>query len=156
MIFDEEEEVWKIKNKLYPDKSLTMKVNKRLPVGRYRWEIANSTCNEGVTEIKTLQVSSCNTDQFTCDNGNCVPLTGRCDSVANCDDVSDEKNCQLVSLDENKYLKDKPPAPFNSSKFPVNVSIDIVSVLDIQEVGSVLKLPSSTSTQLNSTQFNSN
>ena len=140
MVYDEEEEVWKIRNKLHPDKTLTMKVNKRLPVGRFRWEIGNSTCNEGVTEIRTLQVSSCDPEQFTCDDGNCVPLAGRCDSVADCDDVSDEKNCKLVSLDANKYLKDKPPTPVESDKFPVNVTIDIMSVLDIQEVGSVLKL----------------
>merc|ERR1711970_1363876 len=117
-----------------------MKVNKRLPMGRFRWEIGNSTCNEGVTEIRTLQVSSCDPEQFTCDDGNCVPLAGRCDSVADCDDVSDEKNCQLVSMDANKYLKDKNPTPVESNKFPVNVTIDIMSVLDIQEVGSVLKL----------------
>ena len=140
MSFDEEEKVWKIKNKLHPDNSLTMKVNKRLPAGRFRWEIGNSTCNEGVTEIRTLQVSSCDPEQFTCDDGNCVPLAGRCDSVADCDDVSDEKNCQLVSLDANKYLKDKTPTPVESNKFPVNVTIEIKSVLDIQEVGSVLKL----------------
>ena len=85
-------------------------------------------------------MSSCDTEQFTCDDGNCVPLAGRCDSVTDCDDVSDEKNCQLVSLDVNKYLKEKPPTPVNSSKFPVNVTITIKSVLDIQEVGSVLKL----------------
>ena len=85
-------------------------------------------------------MSTCDADQFTCDDGNCVQLDLQCDSVGHCEDVSDEKNCQLVSLDANKYLKGKPPTPTDSNKFPVNVSIDIMSVLDIQEVGSVLKL----------------
>ena len=43
-------------------------------------------------------------------------------------------------MDTNKYLKDKNPTPVESNKFPVNITIDIMSVLDIQEVGSVLKL----------------
>ena len=33
-----------------------------------------------------------------------------------CDDVSDEKNCQTVSVDEEKYLNSKPPPSESSSK----------------------------------------
>ena len=139
MVYDDDLAVWKIENELFPDKSLSMKVTQRLPVGKFRWEIANSTCNEGMTEVKTLQ-SNCDKDQFTCDDGSCISLDLRCDSVEHCDDVSDEKNCKLVSLDPNKYLIDKPPKPLSSGKFSVNVSIDIMSILDIQEVGSILKL----------------
>ena len=140
MVYEYDHEAWKISHKLYPERNLTMKVNNRLPVGRFRWEIANSTCNEGVTEIRTLQVTTCKDDQFTCDDGSCVPLAGRCDSVGNCDDVSDEKQCNLVSMDGKKYLKDRPPSPKQNNKFPVNASIDIRSVLNINEVGMVLKL----------------
>ena len=63
-----------------------------------------------------------------------------CDSIGDCDDVSDEKNCNLVSLDERKYLKERPPTPKLTEKFAVNASIDIRSVLNINEVGMVLKL----------------
>ena len=28
-----------------------------------------------------------------------------------CDDSSDEKKCRMVSFDEEKYLKNKPPPP---------------------------------------------
>ena len=140
MVYSEELNVWTVSHRLYPDKNLTMKSNDRLPAGRFRWEIANSTCNEGLTEIRTLQVSNCREDQFTCDDGSCVPMLGRCDSIGHCEDVSDEKQCKLVNIDKNKYLKDRPPTPLNTDKFQVNVSINIRSVLDIQEVGMVLKL----------------
>ena len=140
MVYADGLDAWTISNRLYLDKNMTMKVNDRLPAGRFRWEIANSTCNEGVTEIRTLQVSTCRDDQFTCDDGACVPLSTRCDSIGDCEDVSDEKQCKLVSMDKNKYLKDRPPTPIFTDKFQVNVSIDIRSVLDIQEVKMVLKL----------------
>ena len=39
-----------------------------------------------------------------------------------CDDVSDEKNCQIISIDEEKYLRSKPP-PSDSmdTKLPVTL-----------------------------------
>jgi len=37
-----------------------------------------------------------------------------------CDDVSDEKNCKIVALDPEKYLKSKPP-PSGGKKLPVTL-----------------------------------
>ena len=39
-----------------------------------------------------------------------------------CDDSSDEKNCRMVSFDEEKYLKNKPPpSPSGMQKLPITV-----------------------------------
>ena len=38
-----------------------------------------------------------------------MPHDFRSDNKQDCSDVSDEKQCQIVSLDEEKYLKDKTP-----------------------------------------------
>ena len=40
--------------------------------------------------------------------------------LKDCDDVSDEKNCKIVALDPEKYLKSKPP-PSGGKKLPVTV-----------------------------------
>ena len=138
--YEYESKAWKISNKMYRDKTLTMKVNDRLPVGRSRWEIANNECNEGVTDIQVLQISACHANQFTCDEGTCVPLVSRCDTIEDCDDLSDERNCNLVYLDENKYRKERPPTQKEKEKVPVNVTLNIRSVLDINEVDMVMKL----------------
>ena len=72
-----------------------------------------------------LQLSACLPHQFTCHNGKCVSMNSRCDNVEvrtlhpfqvfvpsqDCDDSSDEKKCRMVSFDEEKYLKNKPPPP---------------------------------------------
>ena len=35
----------------------------------------------------------CSTNQFTCANGQCVPVASRCNGVRECSDGSDEANC---------------------------------------------------------------
>ena len=44
-----------------------------------------------------------------------------------CDDVSDEKNCKIVSIDPEKYLKSKPPPSIEeNSKLPISLRYDNV------------------------------
>ena len=39
-----------------------------------------------------------------------------------CDDVSDEKNCRIIYVDPEKYLKSKPPPSTEiDSKLPVQI-----------------------------------
>ena len=35
----------------------------------------------------------CDSDEFTCDNGQCVPLNYLCDTDNDCGDYSDEQGC---------------------------------------------------------------
>ena len=38
----------------------------------------------------------CTADQFMCANGQCVPVTARCNSRRECSDGSDELNCGKI------------------------------------------------------------
>ena len=53
----------------------------------------------------------------------------RCDQNTDCDDISDEKNCETVSIDTHNYLKDKPP-----KKAVVNIKVQLLKILEIGEV----------------------
>ena len=44
-------------------------------------------------QFDITKISGCMSDQFTCADGQCVPITARCNSVRNCRDGSDEQNC---------------------------------------------------------------
>ena len=42
-----------------------------------------------------------------------------------CDDISDEKNCKIISIDPEKYLKSKPPPSIeDNSKLPVVIRLE--------------------------------
>ena len=73
--------------------------------------------------------------------------------LQDCDDVSDEKNCAVVYIDQEKYLKSKPPP--SDEKLPIELryaicchlrgylifsSCELMVVQDIQEVAQYLEL----------------
>ena len=41
-------------------------------------------------------IEGCSTSQFTCNNGQCVPLSSRCNNDGECNDGSDELDCGNV------------------------------------------------------------
>ena len=113
----------------------------RRPFGLLTWEVGNYSCNMGQTIRLKLQLSACYQDQFTCNDGTCIPHDYRCDNKQDCGDISDEKQCKIVSLDAEKYLKDKTPPPLEEgTKLPAVLSMDIFNILDIREVESIISL----------------
>ena len=55
----------------------------------------------------TIYVGSCysnNSDQFTCNNGNCISKTQKCDKVNNCGDNSDEFGCGKDPMCVTSYM----------------------------------------------------
>ena len=134
-------EEWRLIHPFYQDKSLTMVNKDVLPVGKQKWFVANDTCNEGKSNTKSLLLSSCRDDQFTCDDGKCIDLSKRCNNLEECDDVSDEINCRTIYVDEKKYLKNKPPpAPSNSGKLSVKIDCEVTLIQEINEVQQFLEL----------------
>ena len=47
------------------------------------------------TFSKTYAVESCDSEEFICDNGECVPDELRCDNADDCGDNSDEDGCGM-------------------------------------------------------------
>ena len=89
-----------------------------------------------------LNINACHDNEFNCDNGNCILMSQRCDRVLDCLDRSDEIGCDLISFN-NAYLKEIPPPPLKISPrktLPVNVTMNILSILEIIEVESSIKL----------------
>ena len=56
----------------------------------------------------------------------------RCDQIPDCRDKSDEKGCKLLVLEES-YNKNIPPISSSIQQVPVDISIDLLSLVRINE-----------------------
>ena len=60
----------------------------------YMWSLANVL--ENIMKSFDSFTEGCTADQFMCANGQCVPVTARCNSRRECSDGSDELNCGKI------------------------------------------------------------
>ena len=148
--WDENQSEWRMS--LYHDESIYATCNETgggYPFGIFNWYFFNDTCpragkSETVAE-NTLRIpisfSACHKDEFSCRDGTCVNMTQVCDGQMNCQDKSDEVNCNSIIFDE-AYLKYIQPPPLNESEtqMPLEANVTIESILDLDEVNSLMKL----------------
>ena len=71
-------------------------------------------------------------------------MESRCDRINDCPDSSDEKGCAILRIDKTTYIPENPPIRVDSNeqiiKLPVNISLDILKILDINEVEGIFKV----------------
>ena len=132
--YDEGKKIWSL-NVAQSNISATSKApHASFTLGKHNWTIrGDDGCNaDGAEYVRELKISGCRNDQFTCNNGQCVSMAERCNQLPNCRDGSDERNCKILVLKEG-YNMEVPPI---ETKDPVNVnvSIDILKLVDINEV----------------------
>lgn len=48
-----------------------------------------------ISKTVVAEVNTCDLNEFTCKNSQCIPLSYYCDSIEDCDDGSDELNCPV-------------------------------------------------------------
>ena len=125
---------WKVLNKRYPD-SYAFANTRMYPVGSYEWLVTGDGCSIESDYRTVLTLTHCEEDQFTCDLGTCVQMEKRCDQQDDCEDQSDEKDCRIVHVDIDRYLRDKPPPKIDEEALvTVEVDVDITRILLIDEV----------------------
>ena len=110
-----------------------------LALGNHEWKIMNDEkCREG-THTVILSMTACKTDEYTCNDGLCLPLDLRCNGRPECKDNSDELECAIVVQDDsyNKFLSPPPVVSLLSAdKVVVNVSIKVSSVSSFDPIES--------------------
>ena len=79
----------------------------------------------------SLQLTSCDGDQFRCSNSDCIDVAARCDATCHCNDCSDEKDCnQLLFEDSVKETE------FYSDSYS-EVDVPLATRVNIQRISSV-------------------
>lgn len=70
------------------------------PFGRQIWNIHKPMCYSEHNK-RNLLLTSCESDEFSCDDATCVAGDKRCNHFFDCRDKSDEKDCKMI-----KFAKD--------------------------------------------------
>lgn len=123
-------------------------------LGTYNVRFEKDVCTKGIdNKVVMITVTSCDDSQFTCFDGNCVSMDHRCDRIVDCPDSSDEKGCLITRIDRTTYIREYPPITVDKNrtliKIPVNISLDILKIMDINEVFGIFEV----SFQLHATWF---
>ena len=93
---------WMMTHYHYTDYTLTMMNKNSLPFGRHKWRIENNICNEGKTNLETLQLSACPEGGFTCDDGKCIDISQRCNNIEVRKDQTIGSILQFIILKKSK------------------------------------------------------
>ena len=113
-----------------------------LALGFYAWTVKNDyDCQPG-RHVIYLKTTSCKEEEFTCNNGLCISLEERCDSVKHCKDWSDELDCSPIQLPKS-YMKQFAPINIVDKEItPVAVvlNVSILDVLDVLEMEGLMEL----------------
>ena len=82
-----------------------------------------------------FSILKCNpTKEFTCSNGDCISLEKRCNERTDCNDRSDEYNCQQIKIDKHSYRKTYVPInPTEEGPLKIVVGFDVIDIVEINE-----------------------
>jgi hypothetical protein len=114
---------WKI---LVGTEAIATLIGKENVTGTNLWNMSNNKPGETME----LNFHVCNHNEFPCSNGECVDMTERCNYVNTCADMSDERNCMKLKLDED-YINVVPNV--KDSNQPIEFYFK-VEILDLQVV----------------------
>ncbi|KAK4327514.1 hypothetical protein Pmani_002023 [Petrolisthes manimaculis] len=100
------------------------------PIGRMEWVFRRTN------QTHTMTLSRCTKEQFTCDDGTCLPLSRRCDGINNCGDDSDEICTPLLPLQplHRSYRLSRPPTNLTNLAFTLTLHKFIEVDIDLERI----------------------
>ena len=112
--------------------STVRKMTFDVPLGSHEWvvEAEGAHCFHSANTTVRLTFSDCYPNMYTCNNGQCIPLSQKCNTAVDCRDKSDELYCDYLRIPPN-YGKEL--IPNDDPTVPTIVYLN-VSVLAFPEI----------------------
>ena len=88
---------WTIEDSYTNVKAMTRARHNTFALGKHNWTISGDKydCSKGQSNYTIeMKLTGCEEGEFTCDDGQCVKMTERCNQLQDCRDRSDETSCQ--------------------------------------------------------------
>ena len=96
-------------------------------LGKHNWTIkGDKGCSSKDSYTTELKMSGCTRGNFTCNNGQCVDMSKRCNQLPHCEDTSDEVGCDILILKDGYNARIPPISPEHCVE--VKISIDILKL----------------------------
>ena len=137
MIWNIKKNQWEIRNLVNNETVAMMNSTSRFPLGTHKWYfVENCTDPSESWRHLNFHINVERPGMFCCEDGICIDSELVCDGDWNCADKSDEKNCQMIVLEES-YRKEQPPKQKVSKKYKLEnvfTSIQIFEIVDINEL----------------------
>ncbi|XP_068246671.1 uncharacterized protein [Palaemon carinicauda] len=105
------------------------------PIGRHLWTFSHGFCEKEKGAPQSLTFTQCaKNDEFTCDDGTCIPIREVCDRRVQCQDLSDETDCSMVVLPRGYQTTLPPPSQNMNNPLPVYFNLTLNSFEKIDAI----------------------
>lgn len=109
------------------------------PIGLKDWEFAQST-GESLEATTPLKITACHQGQFTCSSGFCVDIEKLCDGWFDCNDASDETECDPIYGRNVGVFRRPPVTKTKGTKVGIFIQAEILKILEIAELEEIFKV----------------
>ncbi|KAL7646767.1 UNVERIFIED_CONTAM: hypothetical protein RMT77_002022 [Armadillidium vulgare] len=126
---------WVLYNFLISSHDEVYEINSTLPVGRQYW----TSTKDGKEHL--LAFTRCKRNkEFECSNGTCLPWNVRCNGVVDCDDKSDEEECNQLVKDKGYSVHVPPPPRANEKSLYIYYDVTLFNIYDITSIERSIKI----------------
>ncbi|XP_071546587.1 glutamate-gated chloride channel alpha-like [Panulirus ornatus] len=106
--------------------------NNAYPIGRREWKLLKETCEITADQTISLSLSVCGQEHFMCDSGECVAYDRRCNYRNDCQDQSDEMNCNVVD-NGDEFQRQMPPTGAQGGVLTLITSLSLSRIASVDD-----------------------